>query len=709
MSEPQEKILLSFLKELVSEKKPPDFTAEILRRIDQQHSTEEAQTPNDFLPDRVFDDQIEKPPTVQVTPPPSSLARRAQWAVWLSRASAAVLLIAAVGIVWWLLQPGAAPIDNTADQQPADPQVNETLPELSKRARPPGVPADNLVEKRSQRKTTQIPDKRIAKKRDDIPADQTKLVFPGPFRRTEMPGSEAVSVSVAASNINRTLSEAWRSQNIRPADRLNISAWVNRLSNRVIGRTPNADEMQEINKMVESAEDENQLRQELVELFINDQNFQGEFNSHWAQVLAWRLLGISTYIGVEKVVDPDMTGTREFIADAIAKQKPLDQLAYELISATGSSDSQSNEFNPAVSYMIGVNKRFFASRELVSSHISDSFLGHQTRCAQCHDDDQTSQQVFWDFHSFFAQMRIERPQQSYYLVNRNFLPFGKQGRVEAPISFTDGQGETREAFPRFKETRLGTNGFVAKVDRRTELANLIACSQQWREALVDHVWASLLNVPITGVEGNRDNANANLNELRESLGTQLAANDFQLEWLVTSIVLSDAFALGAGTDAQIAADNPYLGNRPVFSRFYHRYASERPPAMTLAIVAGAYQSGNVTEANVAGLLARVGDAKNQPKIKAPRVIQPYLPNNENQWATSESISRQLDRIAQSEMTHRQKVEHLVLAALGRPVRENEMESALTILENSDNHRIALQDIWWSLLNSIEFQLPLNVR
>ena len=108
----------------------------------------------------------------------------------------------------------------------------------------------------------------------------------------------------------------------------------------------------------------------------------------------------------------------------------------------------------------------------------------------------------------------------------------------------------------------------------------------------------------------------------------------------------------------------------------------------------------------AGLLARID---NTLQDQRPQFIHPFLPTKESQWATTPAISRHLDLIAASEMNAEQKIQHLVQAALSRSASDDELRKATLILESSDDQRIALQDVWWSLLNSVDYKIPLNVR
>jgi len=62
-------------------------------------------------------------------------------------------------------------------------------------------------------------------------------------------------------------------------------------------------------------------------------------------------------------------------------------------------------------------------------------------------------------------------------------------------------------------------------------------------------------------------------------------------------------------------------------------------------------------------------------------------------------------VTASKLKFEEKVGHLFLAALSRDPTRREVEAARTILANSGGQEaIALEDIWWALLNSNEFIL-----
>jgi len=105
-------------------------------------------------------------------------------------------------------------------------------------------------------------------------------------------------------------------------------------------------------------------------------------------------------------------------------------------------------------------------------------------------------------------------------------------------------------------------------------------------------------------------------------------------------------------------------------------------------------------------LARVDQAED---LK-PNFILPFIPSKDSEWATSPRIAQRLEMIAANQtLDDRQKVQHIIQSALGRPPSPQETEQALVILRNSENPRTAMQDVWWSLLNSVDYKMPLALH
>lgn len=703
MKDSHDKILDAFLDEVLNDSRPSRSSEEILRNIQSVQKTLGYPV---AAPVAELDDDSDKPSPVS-RKPVQEQPDRINWSP-IFAAAAVLLVVAAIGFV--VMQKSAdwggssiADKQNPGNTQPdlAGNQPNDQIVDNDPRNRQPDTTPNDDVKRNPN-------DRPGIASRDDVPEDPDRLVLPPEYVRERLVSVPALSAPEMAVSINESLHESWTSHNLAPAPPLDLRNWVNRLASRMIGRPLNASDMSKINGMLADARSPELIRQDLIDFFLETPEYRAEFNEHWGQVLAWQILGISPSMDTS---DPDMLRTKTVLTETIANDEPLDTVAYQLISAVGSTAPARDDFNPSSSYLVGLYKRF-GKREPAFAHVARSFLGHNNQCAQCHDTygsnalAKTSQQEFFQFHSFFAQLGFDRAGDSgeqFYVFNTNFLPLGQQGKVEAAYKYQDPAGNEFEAFPKFNDYEPDTNGFVAKVDRRSEIARLIAGSPEFRETMVDHVWNSMLNLPLSGIDGSIDQHMA---ELRTSVGEQLAANDFNVAWLVSTIAASDAFAVGVGSDEQLAINNPFLGHSPQFNVFYSRLENRRLASQSLEIVANAYTSGNVDLAMSAGLMARVNRTS---EARTPEFILPFIPSKDSQWATSPAISQQLELIAASNMTVEQKIEHVVQAALGRPARQDELRFATLIIENSDDQRIALQDVWWSLLNSVDYKIPLNVR
>ena len=722
MKDPREKILDAFLDEVLNDSRPRRSSGEILQHV--RDNLGELKTTGTISDP----DAVESPLSATLTnesgrlspsnPAAAAVARQSvdsrNWLGWLSLAAALVAAVS-IGIVLLNRTPDR-------DEQLVDDNVINTTKRPTPDTQSP-LPANNpgLTRNEPPHLPTRDPDRprpadqplldqtpRVAV-REDIPKDPNAVVLPDEFVRVTNLDVTPQSAYEMAQNINGLLYQAWDVSGLQPARALDSRNWVNRLTTRVLGRPLSAEELVEIEPLLAQGKEPDQVRADLVNHFLDSPRYQSEFGQHWGQVLAWKILGISPSMSA---VDRDMLQTRDLLVQQITKAASLDQVAYQLISAVGSTSADQPDFNPAASYMVGLRKRF-GSAELASAHVADAFLGLDAQCAQCHDSfgDSSlagfSQRDFFQFHSFFAQLSI-RPihaddPTTFTVANQNYLPLGQQGLVAAAIKYQDPRGMEYEAFPKLADFELDTNGFVAKVDRRTALARQIAAAPEFRETMVDHVWSSMLNLPLSGVDGS---ISPQMAELRSKLADQLAANGFDLQWLVKSIAASNAFAVGVANETQLAANNPFLGQPPLFHVFYSRLENRRSALQSLGIVANAYTSGDVNEALTAGLLARVDNAM----TAAPNFIHPFVPSKDSEWATSPRITQHLEKIvASTTLTPEQKVRHLIQAALGRPAYDEELRQALVIVGKSRDQRTAMQDVWWSLLNSVDYKIPLDVR
>ena len=112
---------------------------------------------------------------------------------------------------------------------------------------------------------------------------------------------------------------------------------------------------------------------------------------------------------------------------------------------------------------------------------------------------------------------------------------------------------------------------VKDVNRREELAKLILASREFDRAIVNRMWAHFLGYgftkPIDDIGPHNPPSHP---ELLDELGNRSAMRGFDLKKLMRWIVLSEPYSLSSQMTARNQDDDPSLGAKPMFSRFYLR-------------------------------------------------------------------------------------------------------------------------------------------
>ena len=94
---------------------------------------------------------------------------------------------------------------------------------------------------------------------------------------------------------------------------------------------------------------------------------------------------------------------QKYLRDSFARNKPYDQMVYELVTATGANKPGEEDFNGEVNFLIGNmdDKR----RVNATAKTAKVFLGLQVQCTQCHNHpfNDWKQNQFWELNAFFRQ------------------------------------------------------------------------------------------------------------------------------------------------------------------------------------------------------------------------------------------------------------------------------------------------------------------
>ena len=718
--EPHDPILDACLEEILGGHTPPDLSDSILEHWQQLNQALPADMTDPVEPTENLLQTSTQQATNLATPVATILENPASvrdsldqeystgWSRWARYAS--ILTIGAcLGLIAFKLYPPGKPAEpgiRIAENNPELPAKKQTSSADSNTLdKPPaGLPLQtrpsiDAITGADTSVTPENPPK--------LPAPLSTEVTPetlNVFSRTRPAKNQDI-----VSHVNQQLATSWKTAKLVPSPKATDAEWCRRVYLRLLGRIPTK---QELDRFVtgKSATDK---RTALVNQLLEGDQYRKEYARHWTTIWTNLLIGRRGGLGRGDLASRE--GLQQYLQAGFETNKPYDQIAYELISATGSNRPGSTNFNGAVNFMLA-NMNNHGT--LATSRTSRVFMGKQLQCVQCHKhpNNNWAQQHFWEMNAFFQQVHVERDKASNttLLVNRDFI--GKQGNPdEAEIYFNDADGAMRVAYPRFPGGKpLRHNGQVDQFDRRTELARLVQQSDDLSRSLVNRTWAHFLGFGFTRPVDDMGHHNPPSHpELLEHLAGQFVAHGYDLKDLFRWITLSDAFSLSSRLSDANASDTPELGQAPQFSRYYTRPMQPEEVYQSLLVVAGQDRSksspGELEQARrdwLSQFARKLGtDEGDESNLFAGNIHQSLVIMNGSlmEQATDADTRSVLARVLESKMKTPEKVEHLFLTAVARRPTKRELKLVQQMMEKSTPEQM-LQDIWWALLNSNEFIL-----
>lgn len=386
---------------------------------------------------------------------------------------------------------------------------------------------------------------------------------------------------------------------------------------------------------------------------------------------------------------------RQWIYESVRSDKPLDQFARELLTASGSAYE-----NPAANY-------WRASRDPqdATETTAQLFLGIRIQCAKCHN------------HPF------ERwTQDNYYGIGAAFVRIGRKPGTDPTdeVVFMANAGEvTQPRTGKQMKTHLLLTGDVDVApdqDRREVFAKWLTTPQNpfFAKASVNRIWGQLMGRGIVEpVDDFRDSNPPSNAALLDRLAVEFAKNGFSRKWAVKTIMKSRTYQLSSRKNQFNGTDEIYFSHAntrlltaeqlldaicqvtDVVEPFPGAPSGTRatqlpePPAdhYFLKIFGQpqremACQCERSSESNLSQALQMI----NGP------VVHNKLRDNNGRIAKLMAATKPDEEI----------IQELYLSALARKPVAAELEAAKKHIAGSADRRLALEDIGWALLNSKEF-------
>jgi len=446
------------------------------------------------------------------------------------------------------------------------------------------------------------------------------------------------------------------------------------------------------------------------------------------------------YIGI-----PGRTLFHELLRDFLRRDRPFDDLARELIAASGDSYRVG-----AVNFIVrGIQQGdpVQDTWDALTNTITTQFLGVQTQCVSCHDGAHHLEPI--NLHLarrrrtelFGISAFLSRLKTTELAVDAN----NQQVRVvvaDESIGTYHGVVDPMNPGPRppriglYEPTYFFGGGKPVTGEWRKELARLVTRDRQFARAAVNYLWAhffraGIVDPPEAWDMDRIDAANPppapwplqpSHPELLEELADDFIRGGYRLKPLIRRLVTSSGY--------QLSVRHPQ-GPRPELSRYFARQRPRRllPEELydalnaasglevSLPVTGGAAVSRAVQlpdpyepqDRNVHRLLVSFGrgDWWRTPRSLETSVVRVLTLMNDGQvnqrtfGSSQGAAATRVARLAASGRPERDLVDDLFLASIGRAPSPAEVEVALGYRAGR-TLETWLSDLQWALFNKVDF-------
>ncbi len=411
----------------------------------------------------------------------------------------------------------------------------------------------------------------------------------------------------------------------------------------------------------------------------------------------WTLKWCDVLRANSKKLEP--AGVRKFrrwVYESVLADKPLDQMARELLTSQGSVFE-----NPAANY-------WRASRDPqdATETTAQLFLGIRIQCAKCHN------------HPF------ERwSQDNYYGIAAAFARVGRRpggNSKEEEVVFRENAGEVQQ--PRTGQTmkvHLLLKGDVDvpnDQDRRAVFASWLTASDNpfFAKTCVNRIWGHLMGRGIVEpVDDFRDSNPPSIAKLLDELSRQFVANGYSSKWVMRTIMKSHIYELSARKNDFNKDDEIY------FSHANTRMLTAEQLLDAICDVTDVPERYNGLPAGTRAVelpdpqpdnyfLKVFGQPQREMACQCERSTDSNL-SQALQMINGPVVHNKLrddaGRIPQMIKAGKKDeaiIDSLYLVALSRPPAAEELAASKAHIAKSADRRQALEDIGWAILNCKEF-------
>ena len=468
--------------------------------------------------------------------------------------------------------------------------------------------------------------------------------------------------------------------NIAPSHVADDATYLRRVYLDIIGKLPTPPEAEAFLKS--GAKDK---RAKLVDTLLA----RPEFADYWA--LQWSdLLRVDRL----KLGHANAHQYYKWIRASFARNKPMDSLARELLTAEG----------PLTEQPAGFFYRAANGTGDMASMVSQVFLGVRITCAECHQHpyDRWTQQDYHAMRGFFQQVSTKNSAGGLALLAEGnpVIKHPRTGKVIQPYPLGSEMPET-----------------APEGDRRRLLAKWMTQPDNpyFARNIANRLWAHFLGRGIVmPVDDLRETNPPSNPELLDALASHLAKNKFDLKAMIRTITASRTYQLSPTPNATNVNDEQNF-SRALFRRLPAEVLMDAVCDVTgvdekFDGVPRGYRAVQLWDSQVQHYFLKLfGRPARATVCECERVTGAtigqalHLMNSPNLEA---KLAHEAGRVKRLTLKHEDDadiVRELYLSTFSRPPSRDEMDTALQYLGTRRfQRRKAVEDLTWSLMNSLEF-------
>ena len=472
-----------------------------------------------------------------------------------------------------------------------------------------------------------------------------------------------------------------RKLRIIPSEVCSDEEFLRRVSVDITGTMPTIDDYEKF--LADTAPDK---RDKLVDQLLQRKEFVDIWVMKWAELLQVRTIA-------NRVEKKPMLAYFNWLRDKIASNTPTDKMVQELLGARGGSFA-----NPAVNYYQTETETL-----KTAENVAQVFMGMRIQCAQCHNHpfDRWTMDDYYGFAAFFSQIGRKT---------------GEDPRET--IIFNSGGGEVthlvggRVMKPKFLG---GVEPDLAGRDRRQVMAEWLASPENpyFAKNLANIVWSHFFGRGIIQEVDDVRVSNPPVNaELLDELGRKFTEYNYDFRKLVRDICTSRTYQLSTTTNDSNASDHKNFAHAElrriraeVLLDCISSVTSTQDKFPGLPVGARAVQ---IADGNTATyFLTTFGRAKRESVCSCEVKMEPNLSQalhllNGDTSNTKIAQGQLVPTRLKEGKTPADIITEMYVRCFTRRPTEKELANLVAIVAEQQNPQEALEDIFWSLLNSREF-------